>query len=69
MNQIFEKTVGLMRSALPNEYQSLLTNAFWLNERSYYPLIGYGTNPNPQWERPRDALGSLNIPPSNRIYP
>lgn len=59
--------VGLMRYALPMEYRSHMTDAFWEEERAYLPFIGYDSNQNPQWTSEREALRSLGVPSSHRI--
>ena len=59
--------VSLIRFGLPDEYQSRITGAFWREERTYYPFIGYSNRHNPRWGNRRAALMRLNVPPERRI--
>lgn len=59
--------VGLMRYAMPPIYQNRITGAFWREERAYLPFISYSSHNSPRWTSDRQALQSLNIPPTHRI--
>lgn len=59
--------VGLMRKHLPSGLQTQIIGAFWHDERSYLPFIGYDSRISRDWGRKRKVLDRLAVPTSHRI--
>ncbi len=55
------------RPLLTQEQESSLTEAFWLDERAYFPMVCCDETAAVDWERDRPVLGRLKPPPDRKF--
>jgi len=60
------QTISQFHSSLPPDIQSRLVNAFWKDERSYFPMVCCDKNFSINWTSNRLVLQRLQCPPGKK---